>query len=408
MHLNRLFLLFLFGCAAAAPAFSQKSNTSKIIKTALEKSAANNAPKSAQNIIKPNIPLQKNRKFPNKNTSLERSIRKLLSLQAKNAATAHYKDVMLFRLYDKEYGIIPAVNDFMHELIKNTEIVQHGPISSFQSNLSPKGKKATLSPTTVRKRLLQAERRLQKAEKSWEEEKSLNFKIASFTQKYGAWDRSWWIEPYFSGEQDIVQVLSFWHNGIRNLYRQILAWAHGEDKFPFSFKTVSQILDLNALSDAEYDALYKDLNSSGCNILRNWGWTDADIRQFIKIHKDIGQVVGNAPFFLKDRNHVLSVAYHTMFLPQFSLQKLEYVYKTLDAIELLGMRLRGWPEDRLRAIIKFYLDLSTLGCPDDYRLQAMIMHLESASTDWLDYWNFNIEQNQPAVLRVRQQLQENP
>lgn len=395
-------LLLLCSCLITAPAFAQKGKLPKAIKKATQKAVT----KDASGAV--GAAGARQWKAQTKNVRIEPFLQKVLATQAKNAATDYYKDVMLFRLYDKEYGIIPAVNDFMSELVKDIDIVQNGPALSFKTNSSRKVLQAALSPKTVRQRLLKAERRLQKAEKSWKEGNFLNFTLTPFTQKYGVWDRSWWIEPYFSGEQDIVQVLSFWHNGIRNLYRQILAWAHGEEKFPFSFKTVSQILELNAVSDAEYDALYKALNSSGCNILRNWGWTDADIRQFIKIHQDIGQVVGNAPFFLKDRNHVLSVAYHTMFLPQFSLPKLEYVYKTLDAIELMGMRLRGWPEDRLRAIIKFYLDLSTLGCPDDYRLQAMIMHLESASTDWLDYWNFNIEQNQPAVLQVRQQLQENP
>ena len=76
---------------------------------------------------------------------------KLLTIQTKNAATAHYKDIMLFRLYDKEYGIVPAVNDFRYEFEKSLKIVQHGPISSFQSNLSRQGKKATLSPANVRK-----------------------------------------------------------------------------------------------------------------------------------------------------------------------------------------------------------------------------------------------------------------
>ncbi len=382
------------------PAFAQKGNLPKaIINKATQKAATTNVPSAAGAVGVHNgkMKVKKVRSF----------LQQLLQTRAKNAATDYYKDVMLFRLYDKEYGIIPAINDFMHELIKSTGIVQHGPISSFQSNLSPKETETTLSPATVRNNLLQAERRFQKADNSLQKWKPLNFKITPFTQKYGVWDRSWWIEPYFSGEQDIVQLLSFRHRGIRDLYLRILAWAHGEGKFPFSFKTVSQILELNAFSDAEYDALYNALNSSGCNILRNWGWTNADIRQFIKIHKDVGQVVGNGPFSLEDRNHVLRVAYYTMDLRPFSLQQLEYVYKKLDSIQLMGMILRGWPEDTLRAIIKFYLDLSTLGCLDDHSLTQMTMHLEADSKDWLDFWNFNIEQSQPAVLRIQQKLQGN-
>ena len=408
MYRNYIVLALLLCGLVTTPAFSQKSNPKKIIQAITSQSAQNAVKNSVEKGIKPKISHPNNRIFPNKNVYIDPTVQRRLILQVKHANDNHYKDVMLFHLYDKEYGIIPAVNDFMYELAKEIDIVQNGPALSFKTNSSRKVLQAALSPKTVRQHLLKAEKRLQKLEKSWNSLKPLNFKIASFTQNYGAWDRSWWIDPYFSGEQDIVQVLAFRHPGIRNLYRRIMAWAHGEDKFPFSFKTVSQILELNAFSDAEYDTLYNALNSSGCNILRNWGWTDADIRQFIKIHQDVGQVVGNGPFALKDRNHVLSVAYHTMYLPQFTLQKLEYVYKTLDAIELMGMRLRGWPEDRLRAIIKFYLDFSTLGCPDDYHLTTMIMFIESNSEDWLDYWNFNIEQNQPAVLRVRQQLQENP
>lgn len=384
------------------PAFAQKGNVPKAINKATQKVAAKNA-SGATGIVG----AHKGR-AQTKKVRIEPALQKLLATRAKNAADDCYKDVMLFRLYDKEYGIIPVVNNFMHELIKSTEIAQHGPISSFQSNLSPKGKEATLSPATVRNNLLQAEQRFQKADNSLDTWKPFKFTITPFTQKYGVSDLSWWTDPYFSGEQDIVQVLSFRHKGVSDLYRQIVDWAHGEGKFPFSFNTVSKILKLNTFSDAEYDALYNALNSSGCDILRNWGWTNADIRQFIKIHKDVGQVIGNGPFSLKDRNEVLRIAYHTMDLRPYSLGHLEYLYKRLDAIELMGMILRGWPEDRLRTIIKFYLDLSALGCPDDYHLRAISMYIEANSKDWLDYWNFNIEQSQPAVLRIRQQLQTNP
>lgn len=405
MYLNRLFLLFLFGCAAATPAFSQKSNTPKIIKTALEKSAAKNAPKSAQGIIKSNI---SHKKFPNKKISLDPTVLKLLTIQTKNAATAHYKDVMLFRLYDKEYGIVPAVNDFMHELIKNTEIVQHGPISSSQPNLSSKAPQEAFAPIDVRNRLLQAEQRFQKAEKNWKAVKNKNFNISFFTLHYNEYDCKWWIEPYLLGEKDIIQVITFEYQDIRDLYNKMLAWAHGEEKFPFSFETVSQILGLNSYSNAEYDALYKALNSSGCAILRDWGWTDADIRQFIKVHQEAGQIDGTELYASRDISGLLEFAYHNMHLHQYTPSELEHLYKTFNSMELLGWRSKAWPDNTLRSIIKFYQNFSALGCPSDYQLRERLEHLRYYSTIWFKFWNFNIQKNQKEVLRVRQQLQENP
>ena len=142
--------------------------------------------------------------------------------------------------------------------------------------------------------------------------------------------------------------------------------------------------------------------------MRDWGWTDADIRQFIKVHQEAGQIDGTELYASRDISGLLEFAYHNMHLHQYTPSELEHLYKTFNSMELLGWRSKAWPDNTLRSIIKFYQNFSALGCPSDYQLRERLEHLRYYSTIWFKFWNFNIQKNQKEVLRVRQQLQNNP
>ncbi len=313
MHRKAVSLALLLGCLVAAPAFAQKSNLPKVVKTVTESSVQ----KNVKTLIQPKV-MRAWRTQALKEAKHVDILFKNLFAKVNLASNTHQLlDIASFRMYNEQYGLIPALDKFWLELLEDISIVYGGPAKFVETTHSVIPHKITLSPAETQKRLLQKEARLKHAAKRWKELKSFIQKTipaenyAAYSQRNaitqflrndyaGESEYAKAIFLYTSGKRNIVQTLvseeytsarapiqaaegAQWN--VSSLYNEILAWAHGKGKFPFTVDAVAQMLELDKYAVDGHSALYQNLNTPGCKTLRDWGWTDGDIRQFIKDYK---------------------------------------------------------------------------------------------------------------------------
>lgn len=309
MHRKAVSLGLLFGCLLATPAFAQQSNLPKIVKAATESAVQ----KNATTLIQPKMLRSWRTQALAEAKQGELLFRKLFT-RVNQASKAHQLlNMASFRMYNPEYGLIPAMDQFWEELLGDLSIVYGGPVKFVETSHTHISHEIKISPTAHQKRLLQKEARLQYALKRWKEINASVQKTASaeegsaslqqpaisqFLHKdytgESAFGKALFL--YASGKRDIIQTFTFMPElfpartqgaeEMASLYREILAWAHGKGKFPFAVEPVAQMLGLDKYAEDGHGALYKNLDSSACHTLRAWGWTDADIRQFIKSYRE--------------------------------------------------------------------------------------------------------------------------
>ena len=93
------------------------------------------------------------------------------------------------------------------------------------------------------------------------------------------------IALYISGEKDLMHIIAAGQPEVEYVYRRLMAFAHKKEPFPFLSKEVYRILELPQHSMEELTLLAVDLNSPGCDQLREWGWDDAAIREIIQLYQ---------------------------------------------------------------------------------------------------------------------------
>lgn len=297
MYHKYIYLILMFSILFASPSFAQKRGLSKILKAVTENSVKTPITKGfikPEGLIKPKLSPRKLRTEALKTAAkvdhffTERVVKHQMEVYP-------LLDAASFRLYHKDYGLVPAITNFWSKLIDSMEIVQTGP---YKETKRDSGVMQQISADSVRKDLLQREVRMEHSLKEWQKFKS------AFTQKTPKLQSSTFsplhevapflfdvytgVSPfglkvfrYTVGTRNIIQTIASDDAQIAKYYSKILAWAHGQEKFPFTSQTVSKILQLDASTVNSAYALQEKLNSPGSNLLRSWGWTNKDIRQFI-------------------------------------------------------------------------------------------------------------------------------
>lgn len=309
MHRNAVSLALLLGCLVATPAFAQKSNLPKVVKTVTQRSVQ-------KNFIQPKV-MRAWRTQALKDAKQVDVLFKNLSAKVNLASNTHQLlDIASFRLYNEQHGLIPALDQLWIELLEDLSIVYGGPVKFVETTHSVIPHKITFSPTEMQKRLLQKEARLKHALNRWKELKSFIQKAVP-AEQYAAVSPRYAITQFllndYAGESEYAKAVFLYAAGKRNLtqtlvseeynssaaalqaaggdtkisalYSEILAWAHGKGKFPFTADAAAQMLGLDKYAADGHGALYQNLNTPGCKTLRAWGWTDEDIRQFIKDYR---------------------------------------------------------------------------------------------------------------------------
>lgn len=309
MPIHALCLLLLFSCLFTTPAFAQKTEITKVITKLTEKSTQ----KNVQKVFSSKMPLAWRKQALKDANAVDQAFKTLFA-KTNKIKTYQLLDIASFRMYNENHGLVPAISDFWAELLENLQIIQNGPVKIVEESTFP-NKRTLISPIEMRKQLLQKEARLKHALREWKKVKILVQKNLSPAQKSmlstqytisqflfedytGREPLCRDLSRYISGEFNIIQTITYGkveHNIIEilensqkqqinfeNLYNKILAWAHGQEKFPYSFWAAYQMLKLYDLTSLEQKALYENLDSPACDTLRDWGWTDSDIRELIK------------------------------------------------------------------------------------------------------------------------------
>lgn len=404
---NYICLALLLGGLVTTPAFAQKSNPKKIIQAITAQSAQNSVKNSVGKGMKPKISRPNNRRFPNKNIYLDPTVQRLLVLQVKNAANKHNKQIIQFRLFDQKAGIIPALADFWSELDKSIQIVRNGPVSFAQKEPSLAKQQVPVSPEALRHNLLQKEQNLQQAFKRWKAlPRPKNLHAFFINGKYSS---SYSIGAYLLEEKDFVQLMAP-HKKIKAVQDEVLNWARGKGKYPFTIEAVSGILQLEKYTDNNYDALYKNLNSPGCRTLRAWGWQDEDIRQVIRLYQNVSKLAtsSQAPGKI-NLDRVFNTAINWLYLQTYSPSELTDLYARLDSPGCSHLRFFGWTDSGIRQVIKLYQDFIALDCPSDseHLLKSLFDEAEYVNSVWIRFFNRNIQENEKSALNIRQQLENN-
>lgn len=332
MQIYALCFVLLFSCLFAAPVFAQKAEVIKVITKVTEKSAQKNVQKG----FSVNMPRVWRKQALKDANSVDRAFKKLLA-KTRNIQTYQLLDIASFRMYNEKHGLVPAISDFWTELLEDLNIIQNGPEKLSEEFTFPK-KIVSISPLETRKQLLQKEVRLKHALREWKKVEALIQKNITPAQKSmlsSQYTISQFLfkdykgrEPlcedlsrYLSGEFNIIQAITYGkvkHGVIEivadsqkqkiefaDLYNKILAWAHGQGKFPYSFRTAYQMLKLHEVSAQERQALYENLDSPACDTLRSWGWTNADIRELIKDYKNALVTAPNNMLLWENKNKQL-------------------------------------------------------------------------------------------------------
>ena len=407
MYHNYICLALLLCGLVTTPAFAQKSNPKKIIQALTTKSVQNNLKNSAVKGIKPKIARYNNRRFPSKDVHFDPTIQRLLLLQVKQSTAKYKNEIVKFRLFDSQVGIIPTVANFWDELAESMKIVRQGPVSFVQQAPSLAKQQVSVSPETLRQNLLQKEQNLQQAFKRWKDLPRPHDLMTFFRNE--SYNLSVSIESYLLEEKDFFQLMAL-NPGIQHVQDQILSWAHGQGKYPFTIETLPRILQLENYTASGYETLYKNLNSPGCHTLRAWGWQDEDIRQFIQFYQTASkhaEGVHTSVAFYWERS--FNTAINWLHLHKYTPSEITALYTNVESSDCNRLRFFGWTDDGIRRVIKFYQDFTALDCPSnsEYILEDKFSLYDYYNRVWRSFFNLNIKKHESEVHNIRQQLENN-
>lgn len=281
--------------------------------------------------------------------------------------------------------------NFWDELAESMKIVRQGPVSFVQKTPSLAEQQISVSPETLRQNLLQKEQYLQQAFERWKTLPRPRDLTTFFRDEQ--YNLSVSIESYLLEEIDFVQLMAL-NPGIQHVQDQILSWAHGQGKYPFTIEALSRILQLENYTASSYEALYKNLNSPGCRTLRAWGWQDEDLRQFIQFYQSAAKHAEEvhtsvASYWARSFN----TAIKWLHLHKYTPSEITALYTHLDSSDCNPLRNFGWTDDGIRRVIKFYQDFTALDCPSNSEdmLEDKFSTNDYFNSVWRSFFNLNIK-----------------
>lgn len=279
--------LCMFLCCGAfnAPVWAQKTNIKKTVKKALEvtkqsgSSASNAALRHAWSSSSVKAASQAER------------ILNPLMLKSNQAQLHKLLTDSFFHMYNEEQGLLASITNIWSELLSDYYLSFFGP-----RQINP------ISPAEARQNLLQKEALLNQSLQKWRKLKpALLNKVSQqqctdlakehtatrfFFENFPRLDPfAREIALYISGEKDLMHIIAAGQPEVEYVYRRLMAFAHKKEPFPFLSKEVYRILELPQYSMEELTLLAVDLNSPGCDQLREWGWDDAAIREIIQLYQ---------------------------------------------------------------------------------------------------------------------------
>ena len=339
----------LIGCLLTPSAFAQKNIVKKIGKIC-SKQASKHEKKTRA--LKPAVKKPSWRPSKeSKQITVDPLLIKVLSLKTKTAQ----EDYLFFKMFDKEQGLLGTMAALHNELL-----------DALYFSVTNRSRLPHTTPAELRKRLLEAEQSFIRASNNWRKFPPLQTQEQSIYHKLQQ-------EPDLRGAAFFMEQLS---NSVRStpnanhldftfpqnhsfqyMAKQILAWAHGERQaYPFLLNKVFLLLELQGSTSRQIANLYQTLDSSGCTILREWGWTNADIRKAIDLYQ-------------QDNHRLLQDIAAVFDFSQLSAKDMEYMYKNLDCKQSLQFKQMFYQgpilsiDSKWEDVLKLAIPYTELGLP---------------------------------------------